>query len=232
MSRAGAATGVGFDIDHTIVIDNKLERVAFLRLLETIVNDGGRVPENLNDEIARIDALLDAQRRNAFTIDEAVRRFAEACGVAPRDSYVEQFRTMAVAMVADFVIPLPGARAAFADLRGRGVATAILSNGWNPLQVEKARRAGFDGPVLVSAELGVQKPDRRAFDVLLDALGTDAGRTWYVGDDPHCDVEGARDAGLRAIWLDAEGRGYPAGAAAPACTIHSLAEIAGCISTR
>ncbi len=230
MSRAGAATGVGFDIDHTIVIDNKLERVAFLRLLETIVGDGGRMVGNLNDAIARIDALLEAQRQGAWTIDEAVGRFAVAYGVAPREAYVEQFRTMAVAMVADFVIPLPGARAAFADLRARGVATAILSNGWNPLQVEKARRAGFDGPVLVSAELGVQKPDRRAFGALLDALGTDAERTWYVGDDPLSDVEGAREAGLRPIWLDAEGCSYPAGAAAPARTIHSLAEIAGCIS--
>src|SRR5581483_7646762 len=45
-----AATGVGFDIDHTIAIDNKLERVAFLRLLETIAGDGGRVAEILNDE--------------------------------------------------------------------------------------------------------------------------------------------------------------------------------------
>ena len=223
-----ASTGVGFDIDHTIAIDNKLERVAFLRLLETILDDGGHTSGGLNGETERIDALLSEQRAGAFTIDEAVRRFAREHGVTPRDAYVDRFLEMAVEMVPDFVIPLPGARAAFADLRQRGVAVAVLSNGWNPLQVEKARRAGFGGPVLASADLGVQKPDRRAFDALLVALGTPPERTWYVGDDPHCDVAGARGAGLRSIWLDAEGCPYPGGAAAPTLTIHSLAEIAEC----
>lgn len=228
--NGGAETGVGFDIDHTIAIDNKLERVAFLRLLETILEDGGAALGNLNDESARIDELLAAQRGGACTIDEAVRRFAAERGVPPRDRYVEQFRVMAVEMVGDFVIPLPGARQAFADLNERGVKVAVLSNGWNPLQIAKARRAGFDGPVIASGDIGVQKPDRRAFEALLGTLGTDARHTWYVGDDPGCDVEGARDAGLRAIWLDAEGRDYPLGVAAPACTIHNLEEIAGCIA--
>jgi HAD superfamily hydrolase (TIGR01509 family) len=228
---AGAgATGVGFDIDHTIAIDNKLERVAFLRLLETLLDDGGHVLGSLYDEIVRIDALLAAQREGAFTIEDAVRRFTRERGVAPHERYIARFRDMAVEMVEDFVIPLPGARKAFAGLRERGVAVAVLSNGWNPLQIEKARRAGFDGPVLASADLGVQKPDRGAFDALLAALGTNAERTWYVGDDPRCDVDGARDAGLRAIWLDAEGRAYPPDVAAPTCTIRSLAEIAGCIA--
>jgi HAD superfamily hydrolase (TIGR01662 family) len=227
-----AATGVGFDIDHTIAIDNKLERVAFLRLLEMILDDGGHVLGSLNDEVVRIDALLAAQREGAFTIEDAVRRFTRERGVAPHERYVVRFRDMAVEMVEDFVIPLPGARQAFADLRERGVAVAVLSNGWNPLQIEKARRAGFDGPVLASADLGVQKPDRGAFDALLAALQTNAERTWYVGDDPLCDVEGARNAGLRTIWFDAEGRAYPPEVAAPACTIRSLAEIAGCISSQ
>lgn len=229
MNAAAAAAGVGFDIDHTIAIDNKLERVAFLRLLETILDDGGRALGSLNDECARIDALLEAQRGGAFTIDEAVRRFARERGVEPQERYVERFRTMAVEMVSDFVIPLPGARRAFEALRARGVAVAVLSNGWNPLQIEKARRAGFTGPVLASGDLGVQKPDRRAFDALLATLGTGAERSWYVGDDPHCDVEGAAGAGLRTVWLDAEGRAYPSGVAPAECTIHSLGEIASCI---
>ena len=229
MNGTRAQTGVGFDIDHTIAIDNKLERVAFLRLLEAILADGGRALGSLNDEIAHIDALLAEQRQGAFTIDEAVRRFAAERGVAPHEAYAERFRTMAVEMVPQFVIPLPGARRAFDELCQRGVAIAVLSNGWNPLQIAKARRAGFDGPVLASGDLGVQKPGARAFGALLQTLGTEPRRTWYVGDDPYCDVEGAREAGLRGIWLDAEGRSFPDDVAPPAVTIHSLQEIAECI---
>jgi len=32
---------VAFDVDHTLAIDNKLERVAFLRLLARVVDEGG-----------------------------------------------------------------------------------------------------------------------------------------------------------------------------------------------
>ncbi|HKU81411.1 MAG TPA: hypothetical protein VJP76_04500, partial [Candidatus Tumulicola sp.] len=60
---SAAAIAVGFDIDHTIAIDNKLERVALLRLLEGIVDAGGHPLGSLEDEIERIDDLLARQRR-------------------------------------------------------------------------------------------------------------------------------------------------------------------------
>lgn len=221
-----ARIGVGFDIDHTIVIDNKLERVAFLRLLEILIDDGGRPLGSLCDEIFRIDDLLERQRGGAFTIDEAVASFVRERDVLVHERYAQRYRQMAVDMVGDFVVPLPGARQAFAALRDRGAAVAVLSNGWNPLQTHKARRAGFEGPVLVSADLGVQKPNREAFDALLDVLGTHVDRTWYVGDDPHCDVEGARAAGLRAVWLDADHRRFPPNLPAAPVTITRLDELA------
>ncbi len=36
-----AVAGIGFDLDHTLEIDNKLERVAFMRLLELVEEHGG-----------------------------------------------------------------------------------------------------------------------------------------------------------------------------------------------
>jgi putative hydrolase of the HAD superfamily len=225
VSARHEVTGVGFDLDHTIAIDNKLERVALMRVLEAVLDDGGRALGTLTEESDRIDELLAQQRSGMFSIDDAVRAFVRERGVPPRDEYVELFRTLAVDMVDQFVIPLLGAKRTFEMLRERGVRAAVLSNGWNPLQVRKAQRAGFEGPVLASADLGAQKPDARAFEALLDALGTKAENTWYVGDDPRCDVNGARDAGLRGVWLDAEGKAYPPEVLPPQYTIHSLEEL-------
>ncbi len=222
--RDGVA-GVGFDLDHTIAIDNKLERVALMRVLEAILDDGGYALGTLAEESDRIDDLLVQQRNGKFSIDDAVRAFARERGVPPRDEYVELFRTLAVDMVDEFVIPLLGAKHTFQALRERGVRLAVLSNGWNPLQVRKAQRAGFEGPILASADLGVQKPSARAFAALLDALGTRAENTWYVGDDPRCDVSGARAAGLHGVWLDAEHKAYPPEVVPPNYTIHSLEEL-------
>jgi HAD superfamily hydrolase (TIGR01509 family) len=220
-----ALAGVGFDLDHTLAIDNKLERVAFLRLLEFVVENGGNTLGTLDEEIERVDALLALQRGGAFSIDDAVRRFVAERGLRPSDAYVKRFRDMALDMAGQFIVPLPGAKRVFQTLRERGIRMAVLSNGWNPLQIRKARAAGFDGTILASGDIGEQKPARRTFEALLDVLGTPPERSWYVGDDPRGDVEGARNAGLHAVWIDAERKIYPPGLPPPERTIVALEEL-------
>ncbi|MGR4065551.1 MAG: HAD family hydrolase, partial [Vulcanimicrobiaceae bacterium] len=161
---------VAFDIDHTLAIDNKLERVAFLRLLERVVDEGGAPLGTLADETVHVDALLAHQRAGACTIDEAVRAFVSERGAVADETYVRLYRAMALEMVDELVVPLPYAPQTIEALRERGCVTAVLSNGWNPLQERKARRAGFPGPVLASGDLGVQKPDGRAFAALVELL--------------------------------------------------------------
>ena len=84
---------------------------------------------------------------------------------------------------------------------------------------------GFRGPVLVSSEIGVQKPASRAFEALLRTLGTHPAGTWYVGDDPHADVAGAQEAGMRAVWMNWERKEYPAELRAPEHTIANFQEL-------
>jgi len=225
MVSRNAVAGIGFDLDHTLAIDNKLERVAFLRLLEDVERGGGRGLGNLDEETAYIDDLLAWQRKGPATIEDAVARFVRDRGAEPKASYAQTFRTMAVEMVDDFVIPIPGVKRVLAALQERGIVVAVLSNGWNPLQIRKAQRAGFDGPVLASADIGQQKPGALAFEVLRNALGTRPEHTWFVGDDPHSDVDGSRSAGFHAVWFDWEKKTFPPELVRPPYTIHSLDEL-------
>jgi putative hydrolase of the HAD superfamily len=220
-----AVRAIGFDIDHTLAIDNRLERVALLRLLECVLARGGRTVGTLADEIENIDALLAAQRRGDFPVDEAVRRFVSERGLEPDRSFVDTFRATAVEMVEEFVVPLPRVKHALDALRRQGIAVAALSNGWDPLQAGKARRCGFDGPVLVSSEIGERKPHVAAFELLVARLGVPAEETWYVGDDPRVDVAGAQGAGMGAIWIDWERRQYPPELAPPQHTIRTFDEL-------
>jgi HAD superfamily hydrolase (TIGR01509 family) len=220
-----AIQGIGFDLDHTLAIDNHLERVALLRLLKSVSSRGGRVLGTLSDQIDAIDHLLQRQRSGEFTIDEAVRLFAAERGLANGDWFVESFREMAVESVEDFLVSLPGVDQTMEQLQKRGILVAVLTNGWNPLQKRKAEQAGFRGPVLVSSEIGERKPSMAAFGRLLHVLGTDARHTCYVGDDPHDDIAGAQDAGLQTVWIDWEGREYPDDVPPPAHTIHAFPEL-------
>lgn len=216
---------VGFDFDHTLGIDNKLERVAFLRLLDRACEDEAQPIGTLAQEIERIDALLARQRAGACTIEDAVEGFMGERGCASPRQYVDDYKRMCVDMVDAFVIPEPGVREMLAALRDQGIPVAILTNGWSPLQQRKAARVGFEGPVIVSADVGVQKPEPAAFQELSRALGCAPEQIAYAGDAPAADVAGALRAGMFAIWLDAEGVAYPEDIPAPSVAIHSLAEL-------
>ena len=47
----------------------------------------------------------------------------------------------------------------------------------------------------------------------------------HVGDDPELDVAGARQAGMRAIWLNRHAREWPLDGVEPDGTITTLAEL-------
>ena len=216
---------LGFDFDHTLGIDNKLERVAFLKLLEPMRSAGARAIVDLPLETAGIDALLADQRSGAFSIEEAVDRFVRAHGLSSGPQWVERYKRNALDAVETFVVPMPGWIRLRDAMRSAQIPNALLTNGWNPLQVQKARSIGFDGPVVASGDIGVQKPAAAAFEKLAQALGVAAEGIWYVGDNPTADIAGARATGMRGIWLDAEGVAYPETILPPTEVIHSLDEL-------
>jgi putative hydrolase of the HAD superfamily len=58
---------------------------------------------------------------------------------------------------------------------------------------------------LAAAHFGKAKPDPAIFHAACAALGVAPAATVYVGDDLRLDVEGAQQAGLRAVWLNRQG---------------------------
>lgn len=101
-------------------------------------------------------------------------------------------------------VEMPGASAVLARLAAMDVAIGIVSNGAEPSRRELVQRLGFDRRIrtLVSSErAGARKPDARIFELAARELGVPADRCWFVGDHPVNDIQGARAAGMRAIWL-------------------------------
>jgi FMN hydrolase / 5-amino-6-(5-phospho-D-ribitylamino)uracil phosphatase len=78
---------------------------------------------------------------------------------------------------------------------------------------------------LAARDAGALKPDPRIFELLLGAAGVEASRALHVGDDPEADVEGARRAGIRPVWLNRHGSRWPRDSSPPEHAIASLAEL-------
>jgi putative hydrolase of the HAD superfamily len=99
----------------------------------------------------------------------------------------------------------PAAVALIAELAGRGVPMAILSNAPSSFgRVVRAQPwAKYFRTLLFSADLGVVKPDRAIYETLLDRIDADAADCFFT-DDRQTNVDGAIAAGLRAArWQSA-----------------------------
>ncbi len=89
------------------------------------------------------------------------------------------------------------------DLTKAGCKLGIVSNfDRRLLQIadELGFRSRFDS-ITISGDVGFTKPDSRIFQRALEALESDPGETLHIGDDPACDWEGGRNAGLRVFEL-------------------------------
>lgn len=111
---------------------------------------------------------------------------------------------------------------ALEHLRGR-YRLFTASNG--NADLAKIGLAHFFERTVAARHVGVLKPDPAIFHKVIEGTDLQAPDVVYVGDDPQLDVEGARGAGMQAIWIDRQGVQWPAQIAPPAHTISSLAEL-------
>jgi putative hydrolase of the HAD superfamily len=98
----------------------------------------------------------------------------------------------------------------------------VLTNG--NADVQRIGIADYFAFACSAEQLGVGKPDPRAFQAALARAGVAAENAVHIGDHPSDDIAGAQGAGLRAIWVNPQGCAWD-GERAPDAQIASLAEL-------
>jgi putative hydrolase of the HAD superfamily len=117
----------------------------------------------------------------------------------------------------------PETRSVLNLLRTRGYVLGLISNHNDRLlDVLKYHRLDTTfRSVTYSQEVGAEKPSPAVFARALERAGCLASEAVHVGDSLQADVDGARACGLRAVWLNRDGR--PGETAAR--TIRTLSEL-------
>jgi putative hydrolase of the HAD superfamily len=90
------------------------------------------------------------------------------------------------------------------ELKNDGWRMVILSN-WDYSLHRIVKNLGIDHyfeKVFASLQEGPEKPDPALFQVVLDQCRATADEAVHIGDNPLDDLEGARSAGWKAIFLD------------------------------
>jgi len=76
----------------------------------------------------------------------------------------------------------------------------LLSNGNS--YPERCGLAGYFSFVIFSQDYGIEKPDRRIFEIVIEQAGCSANEILHVGDSLENDVGGANNAGIKSVWLN------------------------------
>lgn len=207
---------VCFDLDGTLLRDDHGEEVIRRVAVRLAERHPGVEPDALLAANARVwaeywpevgEAWMSGSLPGDDVPREVWRRALAEVGVTDPDA-AQAAHALHVEMERDAFALYPETLSVLAQLRERGIRTAVITNGPSGLQRAKLAAVGiadaFDA-VVVSGEVGVAKPDPGIFAVALDALGAAAEEALHIGDNQIADVAGARDAGLTAVWVDRVG---------------------------
>ena len=154
-----------------------------------------------HDEARDWATLKDLRRRCAAVVQESLGTSLPLADV--EDALLAAIRFRAY----------PEVPATLERLRAGGARLAVVSN-WDVSLHDVLERTGLRGlvdVVVISAELGVAKPDPAIFRAALDRLGASAADAMHVGDSVEADVAGARAAGLEAVLVARNGGQTPDG---------------------
>ena len=204
-----AIKAVLFDLDDTLFDHAHCARAALGTVhsshscfssvaFDTLQRSHSTILDELHGDVAVGRVPLDAarierfRRLYRFAGHEADDGLAAATATAYRQAYLDARR------------PIDGAIDLLEALRPL-VRIGVVTNNLLAEQREKLRHCGLDrfvDELVASEEAGVSKPDPRIFELALERLGCTATEAVMVGDSWANDIEGARAAGIRAIWFN------------------------------
>ncbi len=195
---------------HTDFTAHRIERAAM-----------AGVPADVMD--AEFRRLAPALAIGQLSMTEAFTQILRACGVEPRPELVREIlasgRKLPLAASHLYEDVLPFLR----QLRSRGLKAAIVSNcdeNTRDVLVQLGVAALTDALVL-SCEVGAEKPAAVIYARALDRLGVTAEAALFVDDNPVC-CAGARALGITAVRIvRAQADGM-----ADTTVVRSLADVA------
>lgn len=200
--------GVVFDLDHTL-----FDRYATLRavLPEMYRRLRDKIPQNLSEEDF-IEGLIKIEKQHiymgwGYTGDRLVEEGIFIEGTKGE----EVWKCLYTYCWPIAAIKYPFTEPMLISLRKMGLKIGILTNGAHDLQERKIKMLGiadFVDEIVISGDVGVDKPDIKPFQVISEKLGIAPQNLMYVGDNPLNDVEGSRKAGYIPVWVKTIGNWY------------------------
>jgi HAD superfamily hydrolase (TIGR01662 family) len=209
--------GVVFDLGSTLIRFegdwSETRRLATQALVEQLRTDGFNLdePSFMEAFIEALDANYHAREKDhrERTTVSILRDVIEGFGSSlVTEEKLRRSLVRYYGVGEAMWIPMPHLYTMLDTLEREGMRLGIISNAGDKDNVQRLidnaqLRAYFD-PILVSAEVGVRKPDARIFQMLLAHWELRSEEVVMVGDLLRADILGAQRVGMHQIWLKAD----------------------------
>lgn len=103
----------------------------------------------------------------------------------------------------------------------------ILSNGFEEVQDKKITKAGINKyfkKVILSDQVGMNKPHPKIFNYALNMAGKEASQCIMIGDNLLTDIAGAKNCSIDQVWFNPDNKEH-SHEILPTFTINQLPEI-------
>jgi len=101
-------------------------------------------------------------------------------------------------------VEMPDVKQVLAQLKSQGYQLAIVSNGGHDTRLNTIRGLGiadYFEEIISSGLVGFSKPQPEIFQITAQRLGVLPEHCLYIGDHPINDIQGAKNAGMHALWM-------------------------------
>lgn len=199
-----------FDLDHTLWDFETNSRLALLHIYETEQLASRNIPsfDNFHHRYRMINDRYWARYHNNLVSKAKLRhgRFYDTLsefGVKDED--------LAERMAQSYIDLSPRMTALFPDALEvlqylqKKYPLHLITNGFAEVQWVKLEHSGlkpFFEHIIISEEVGTQKPDKKIFEIAMQRAGTTAANCLMIGDNMNTDIAGARDAGIDQVFFN------------------------------
>ena len=119
------------------------------------------------------------------------------------------------------------------ELRGT-YRMAVVSDGQPCYVLPELRAVGLDGyfdPIVISADYGFRKPDRRMIQRALNIMNLTTSEVLFVGNDMYRDIYSANQLGIQTIFFASNQGEQSYGDTTPDCVVTQFKDVLAAVQT-
>jgi putative hydrolase of the HAD superfamily len=222
-----------FDFGATLVMDDRFDYFGSLRKAHKVLEDAGIAPSFEEFKSAYLQVREELWHNPEFKEHTYVFRLAQTLkrlgrNVSESDKRLQEATDVFLYALVDSLYMEPFIPSVLEELH-RKYKLAVVSNlgipEVVPITLERLGIKKYFNIIIASGTIGYRKPSPVIFKEALKKVGTSPEETVFVGDSLYHDVQGAKKASMKTVWLNRKAQHKEDVKIAPDEIINSLEKL-------